>query len=168
MRRNVWIVDLWSSFLCMCVIIIESIMFTPYFFRWVVHKFLIKNIMIFKKVSPIASFNIGPVFRCKRENTKHQFFKIRPATNRTGGLLEANQNKNSCLALWAISSTNWNLPLFSPTCFARRKVREISIWCRNCSQGSCSYSDLPLIFQAHPIAIKKKYCVYSMRKDVLK
>ena len=33
----------------------------------------------------------------------------------------------------------------SPTCFARRKEREISICQRNCSQGSCSYFDLPQV-----------------------
>ena len=47
-------------------------------------------------------------------------------------------------ALWAISTTNWNLVCFSPTFFARRQVREMSICSRNCSQGSCSYFDLPL------------------------
>ena len=48
------------------------------------------------------------------------------------------------IALWAIFTTNWNLPRFSPTCFARRKVREISICCRNCSQGRCSYFDFTI------------------------
>ena len=46
--------------------------------------------------------------------------------------------------MWAISTTNCNLARFSPTCFARRKLREISICGRNCSQGSCSYFDFPL------------------------
>ena len=36
------------------------------------------------------------------------------------------------------------IPILFPTCFARRKVREIIICCRNCSQGSYSYFDLPL------------------------
>ena len=47
-------------------------------------------------------------------------------------------------ALWAISTTNWNLPRFSPTCFARRKVGEISICCTNFSRGSYSNFDLPI------------------------
>ena len=34
--------------------------------------------------------------------------------------------------------------LFNSTYFARRKVREISILCRNCTEGSYSCFDLPL------------------------
>ena len=47
--------------------------------------------------------------------------------------------------MWTISTTNWNLPRFSPTCFARRKLWEISTCCRNYSQGRCSYFDFPLV-----------------------
>ena len=47
-------------------------------------------------------------------------------------------------ALWVISTTFWNFPHFSPCETGGRKPREISICCRNCSQGSCSYSDFPL------------------------
>ena len=46
--------------------------------------------------------------------------------------------------MWAVITTNLNLPRFSPTCFAQRKVREISKCCRNCSQGSYSYFTFPL------------------------
>ena len=46
--------------------------------------------------------------------------------------------------MWAIFKTNWYLLCLFPTCFAKRKVREISICCRNCSHGSYSYFDLPL------------------------
>ena len=46
--------------------------------------------------------------------------------------------------MWAISTTNWNFPHFSPCETGGRKAREISICCRNCSQGRCSYIDFPL------------------------
>ena len=70
------------------------------------------------------------------------------------------QNKIRITALWAISITNWNLSRFFPTCFARREVREISICCRNYSQGSYSYFDLPLdifIKDLHKLNIQISY-----------
>ena len=48
--------------------------------------------------------------------------------------LEANQNKNKCLVSNFLEKLK--SPALSPTCFAWEKVREISICCRNCSQGS--------------------------------
>ena len=69
-----------------------------------------------------------------------QFMRVRPYQGRT-----LRDIKIWTTALWAMSTTNWNLALYSHTCFARTKVRKISICCRNCSQGSCSYFDLPLV-----------------------
>ena len=43
-----------------------------------------------------------------------------------------------------ISTTNWNFPHYSPCETGGRKARGISICCRNCSQGNCSYFDFPL------------------------
>ena len=54
------------------------------------------------------------------------------------------QVKIRTTALWTISTTNWSFPHFSPCETGGRKVREISICCRNCSQGSCSCFDFPL------------------------
>ena len=45
--------------------------------------------------------------------------------------------------MWAISTTFWK-PHFSSCETGGRKAREISIWCRNCSQGSYSYFTFPL------------------------
>ena len=47
--------------------------------------------------------------------------------------------------MWAISTTFWNFPLFFPCETGRRKAREISKCCRNCSQGSYSYFTFPLV-----------------------
>ena len=47
-------------------------------------------------------------------------------------------------ALWAISATFWNYPRFSPCETGGRKAREISICCRNFSQGSYSFFTFPL------------------------
>ena len=46
--------------------------------------------------------------------------------------------------MWLISTTNWNFPHFSPGETGGRKAREISIRCRNCSQGSYSHLTFPL------------------------
>ena len=46
--------------------------------------------------------------------------------------------------MWAISTTNSNFPQFSRCETGGKKWREISICCRNCSQGNCSYFDFPL------------------------
>ena len=43
---------------------------------------------------------------------------------------------------WVLSI--WNFPRFSPTFFARRKTREISKRCRNCSQDSYSNFNFPI------------------------
>ena len=46
--------------------------------------------------------------------------------------------------MWAISTTNWNFPHFSPCETGGRKARKILMCCVNCSQGSRSYFDFPL------------------------
>ena len=60
-----------------------------------------------------------------------------------------------------MSTTNWIFPHFSPTCFAQRRVREISFYCRYCSQGSCSYFYFPLDITKIPkmtIVFISQYC----------
>ena len=59
-------------------------------------------------------------------------------------------------ALWAISTINWNYLRFSHTCFARRKVREISKCCRNCSQGGYSYFTFVSTFLTQKQQIKQQ------------
>ena len=63
-------------------------------------------------------------------------------------LPDQRESKIRMTALSAISTTNGNLPAFSPTCFARRNVRQISKRCRNCLQGSHSYFTFPLDHQS--------------------
>ena len=48
--------------------------------------------------------------------------------------------------LWAISTTYWNFPHFSPCETGERKAREISICRIICSQGRRSYFDLVLVW----------------------
>ena len=73
------------------------------------------------------------------------------------GIFSLFQSLSGYRALWAISITDWNFPHFSPCKAGGRKTRENSICCRNCSQGSCSYFDFPLVkfkitcFQLHKI-----------------
>ena len=49
-------------------------------------------------------------------------------------------------ALWSLSTANWNFPHFSPCEKGGRKVREILIYRRNCSQGSCPHF-FPLVLE---------------------
>ena len=66
--------------------------------------------------------------------------------------------------MWAISTTNWNFPHFSPCETGERKMLEILIWCRNCSQGSCSYFDFPLesvFFYRKSYSFGRKQSIFS-------
>ena len=77
------------------------------------------------------------------KNSKFPFLSSKQICTRR---LEGDQNKNNCLVINFYDKLK--SPTLFPTCFARRevrKVREIPICCINCSQGSCSNFDCPLI-----------------------
>ena len=59
-----------------------------------------------------------------------------------GPMLEGDQNKNNFL----VSNFLENFPQFSPYETGGRKEWEILICLKTCSQGSCSYFDLPLVY----------------------
>ena len=58
--------------------------------------------------------------------------------------LEGNQNKKKLPYEQFLQQIEFSRAFLPPVSHGGKKGREILISCRNCSQGSCSYFDLPL------------------------